>query len=45
MPIAYYIHMKALMVVDMQNDFCEGGSLAVDGSSHHTVRELAHIID
>jgi nicotinamidase/pyrazinamidase len=34
MLIAYYIHMKALMVVDMQNDFCEGGSLAVDGASH-----------
>ncbi len=23
--------MKALIVVDVQNDFCEGGSLAVDG--------------
>jgi nicotinamidase/pyrazinamidase len=23
--------MRALIVVDVQNDFCEGGSLAVDG--------------
>src|SRR5215831_15145854 len=25
--------MRALIVVDMQNDFCEGGSLAVTGGS------------
>jgi nicotinamidase/pyrazinamidase len=25
---------KALLVVDVQNDFCEGGSLAVPGGSH-----------
>ena len=24
---------KALIVVDVQNDFCEGGSLAVDGGA------------
>ena len=24
---------KALVVVDVQNDFCEGGSLAVDGGA------------
>jgi nicotinamidase/pyrazinamidase len=24
--------MQALIIVDMQNDFCEGGSLAVTGS-------------
>ncbi len=25
---------RALVVVDVQNDFCEGGSLAVDGGAH-----------
>ena len=25
--------MKALIVVDVQNDFCEGGALAVDGGA------------
>lgn len=25
--------MRALIIVDVQNDFCEGGSLAVDGAS------------
>src|SRR3954471_13534684 len=25
--------MKALVIVDVQNDFCEGGSLAVPGGS------------
>ncbi|WP_326548526.1 nicotinamidase [Mycolicibacterium sp. ND9-15] len=25
--------MKALIIVDVQNDFCEGGSLAVDGGA------------
>ncbi|RAV18260.1 nicotinamidase [Mycolicibacterium sp. GF69] len=25
--------MKALIIVDVQNDFCEGGSLAVDGGT------------
>ena len=25
--------MKALIIVDMQNDFCEGGALAVQGAS------------
>lgn len=24
--------MKALLIIDTQNDFCAGGSLAVDGS-------------
>ena len=24
--------MRALLIVDVQNDFCEGGSLAVDGA-------------
>lgn len=28
---AYRGHMRALIVVDVQNDFCEGGSLAVSG--------------
>ena len=25
--------MRALIIVDVQNDFCEGGSLAVDGGA------------
>ena len=25
--------MRALIIVDVQNDFCEGGSLAVEGGS------------
>ena len=25
--------MKALIVVDVQNDFCEGGALAVEGGA------------
>jgi nicotinamidase/pyrazinamidase len=29
----YAGHMRALIVVDVQNDFCEGGSLAVAGGS------------
>ena len=24
---------RALVIVDVQNDFCEGGSLAVDGGA------------
>lgn len=26
--------MRALLIVDVQNDFCEGGSLAVDGATN-----------
>src|SRR5277367_4758036 len=26
-------HMRALIIVDVQNDFCEGGSLAVAGGA------------
>lgn len=35
--------MKALIVVDVQNDFCEGGSLAVDGGGAvaRSITELA----
>ncbi|HXZ77063.1 MAG TPA: nicotinamidase, partial [Streptosporangiaceae bacterium] len=25
--------MRALVIVDVQNDFCEGGSLAVEGGA------------
>lgn len=25
--------MKALIIVDVQNDFCEGGALAINGSN------------
>ena len=33
---------SALIIVDMQNDFCEGGSLAVNGSLEiiPTINEL-----
>ena len=35
--------MKALIIVDVQNDFCEGGALAVDGggSVARSITELA----
>jgi nicotinamidase/pyrazinamidase len=35
---------RALIVVDVQNDFCEGGSLAVDGGAQvaHDIGELLH---
>jgi nicotinamidase/pyrazinamidase len=32
-PARYGLHVRALIVVDVQNDFCEGGSLAVAGGS------------
>jgi nicotinamidase/pyrazinamidase len=46
---------RALLVVDVQNDFCEGGSLAVDGGSataaaitgflaSPAVRQYAHVL-
>ncbi len=36
--------LRALIVVDVQNDFCEGGSLAVDGGAEVAFRigELLH---
>ncbi len=35
---------RALIVVDVQNDFCEGGSLAVSGGAEvaHRISELLH---
>ena len=44
--------MRALIIVDVQNDFCEGGSLAVTGgaavargiSDHLADRDYAHIV-
>ena len=38
---------KALIIVDMQNDFCEGGSLAVNGSLEiiPTVNQLREKFD
>ncbi|GAA4756959.1 nicotinamidase [Modestobacter marinus] len=43
---------RALVIVDVQNDFCEGGSLAVDGgtavaraiSAHVGATEYAHVV-
>ena len=32
---AYRMPNEALIVVDMQNDFCEGGALAVPGRQRH----------
>ena len=29
----YGLVVRALIIVDVQNDFCEGGSLAVSGGS------------
>ena len=34
---------RALIIVDVQNDFCEGGSLAVDGGSEVAGRVSAHL--
>lgn len=34
---------KALIVVDVQNDFCEGGALAVDGGNAVAERIFQHI--
>src|SRR5436190_19804885 len=36
--------MRALIVVDVQNDFCEGGSLPVTGGAQvaHDISELVH---
>ncbi|GAA1283752.1 nicotinamidase [Saccharothrix xinjiangensis] len=34
---------KALVVVDVQNDFCEGGSLAVEGGAAVAVAISAHV--
>ncbi len=34
---------RALIIVDVQNDFCEGGSLAVDGGSQVAVDISEHI--
>ncbi|KGH48189.1 MULTISPECIES: isochorismatase family protein [Modestobacter] len=43
---------RALVIVDVQNDFCEGGSLAVDGgtavaraiSAHAAATDYAHVV-
>ena len=34
---------KALIIVDVQNDFCEGGSLAVDGGADVATAISAHV--
>ncbi|MET1036565.1 MAG: isochorismatase family protein [Arthrobacter sp.] len=36
---------KALIIVDVQNDFCEGGSLAVDGGAAVAAALAAHVRD
>jgi nicotinamidase/pyrazinamidase len=36
---------RALIVVDLQNDFCEGGSLAVAGGAEVAARVSAHVLD
>lgn len=35
--------MKALIIVDVQNDFCEGGSLAVTGGAD-VARHISHLL-
>ena len=35
--------MRALIIVDVQNDFCEGGSLAVTGGSA-VVRAISELL-
>jgi len=37
--------MQALIVVDVQNDFCEGGSLAVSGGAKVAADVSAHVRD
>nr|WP_028478467.1 isochorismatase family protein [Nocardia sp. CNY236] len=34
---------RALIIVDVQNDFCEGGPLAVDGGAAVAARISAHL--
>ncbi len=36
---------RALVIVDVQNDFCEGGSLAVDGGADVAERISRHVAD
>ncbi|MFA1550620.1 isochorismatase family protein [Actinomadura chokoriensis] len=36
---------KALIIVDVQNDFCEGGSLAVDGGADVATAISAHVAE
>jgi nicotinamidase/pyrazinamidase len=36
---------RALVIVDVQNDFCEGGSLAVEGGAAVAERISAHLAD
>lgn len=36
--------MRALLIVDVQNDFCEGGSLAVPGGSR-VARAISELLD
>ncbi|MEA5456126.1 isochorismatase family protein [Sinomonas sp. JGH33] len=36
---------RALIIVDVQNDFCEGGSLAVDGGAAVAARLSQHVAD
>jgi nicotinamidase/pyrazinamidase len=36
---------RALIVVDVQNDFCEGGSLAVNGGARVAAAIRAHVAD
>ena len=39
----YGAFMRALIVVDVQNDFCEGGSLAVSGGTA-VARAIADVL-
>jgi nicotinamidase/pyrazinamidase len=45
MPSSKPSRPRALIVVDVQNDFCEGGSLAVAGGAEVAARISAHVLD
>lgn len=37
--------MKALLVIDVQNDFCEGGSLAVRGADENYIKQVNQCLE
>jgi len=39
------LKMKALLVIDIQNDFCEGGSLAVKGADENYIKQVNQCLE
>lgn len=37
--------MKALLVIDIQHDFCEGGSLAVGGANENYIKQVNQCLE